>query len=850
MTIELGFVITAKNQTSYALRSIRSDLRQLEQSGRSVSSEMRDTGSSLSSLRGAFAGLGGVLAGGMIIKGIQSVTSGIVSLGSQALESYANYERLSMSLEALVARQLIASSGTEKYVQTGTAVLHLSDKEKEKLNELQLEYRKLSAEITVQEEHLNEATASGRDSAAELELRRIRIEENKRELAAMGSEIDRLQGKEGKMVAVTKRVVEGQMSMQEAMKQAGPQAKELLKWIQKLAIQSPFGQEDVAQSFQLALTFGYNIDQAKKLTETMVDFASATGASGDKIGQVMLVLGQMRTLGKVTTQDMNQLSVAGIPVREILASAFGVTTQQLQKMVEQGLIPADKAIQAITTSLDRDFGGAAQRQSETWQGLLNSLGDLKNIGLREFFSSTFEAIQPRLATFVGLLTDEKTQEGIRKLGDVIGKYLDEKLQSAESAVSKFNSEYSKTGDVVGTVTKVIADLTGGQATVKGTDAIFGADNQMIVPAKAQIIGIDWTGGIEKSGASFTYDTQSQVTKVNWTQDPSTDAGFTYSAESGITEVHWNEDGFNFAYDYKSNTGITNVFWGIYTHEYSATTSISSVLWGVYYHVFDAGSTVTSVAWGAYTNEYAATTKISQTGVLWGAWSHSYDALAKIGQTDILWGAWTNTYDVYAKVGEKSILWGLWTNTYDAAGNLTSLTILGKDPTLWLSELSAKWVFPSVPALNTEWWPAIPEMASTWWPDVDKLATTWWPDVPKLASTWWPSISAPDWLNGLLDWSPSMPSWVATLLSWAGVAAPPPDHNAAGTTSFRGGLTWVGERGPELIMAPRGTRIFNNNESMQMAGAGGVTVHIHATINNGLDVNQLAYQVADIVQRRR
>lgn len=848
MTLELGFVITAKNQASYALRSIRGDLQQLERSGRDVSRGMRDTGSSLSDLRGAFAGLGGVLAGGMIIKGVQGIASGLASLGGQALESYASYERLSMSLESLVARQLIASSGTEKYVKTGTAVLHLTDAEKNKLNELQLEYRKLSAEITVQEEHLGEATASGRDSAAELELRRIRIEENKRELAAMGAEIDKLQGKEGKMVAVTKRVIEGQLSMDEAMKLAGPQAKELLNWMQKLAIQSPFGQEDVAQGFQLALTFGYNIDQAKKLTETMIDFASATGASGDKIGQIMLVMGQMRTLGKVTTQDMNQLSVAGIPVREILADAFGVTTQQLQKMVEQGLVPADKAIQAITDSLDRDFGGAAQRQSNTWQGLLNSLGDLKTIGLREFFTGTFEAIQPRLVSFVGLLTDEKTQEGIRKLGDALGTYLDEKLQGAEAAISKFNSEYSKTGDVVGAVTKTIADLTGGKATVQGTDAVFGADNQIIVPAQAQIIGIDWTSGIDKTGVSFTYDAQSQVTKVNWTQALGTDVGYTYSAETGITEVHWNEDGFNFAYDYKANTGITNVFWGAYTHEYTATTNISSVLWGVYYHIYDSGSTVTDVAWGAWTHEYNASTKISETSVLWGAWTHQYDALTKISETNVLWGGWSNTYDAYAKVGEKSVLWGLWTNTYDAEGNLTSLTIMGKAPSEWLKSLSGSWVFPAIPKLADEWWPDVPKMASSWWPDVPKLTTSWWPDIPKLASSWWPTINTPDWLGGLLNWSPAMPDWVNTLLSWAGVA---PAHNAIGTANWRGGLTWVGETGPEPVWLPQGSRIFSNNESMQMAGAGGgVTVNLYVTANTALDWEQAAYRVADIIQQRR
>lgn len=41
-------------------------------------------------------------------------------------------------------------------------------------------------------------------------------------------------------------------------------------------------------------------------------------------------------------------------------------------------------------------------------------------------------------------------------------------------------------------------------------------------------------------------------------------------------------------------------------------------------------------------------------------------------------------------------------------------------------------------------------------------------------------------------------------------------NASGTLSWRGGLTWVGERGPELLELPAGTRIYDNASSMAIA----------------------------------
>lgn len=46
------------------------------------------------------------------------------------------------------------------------------------------------------------------------------------------------------------------------------------------------------------------------------------------------------------------------------------------------------------------------------------------------------------------------------------------------------------------------------------------------------------------------------------------------------------------------------------------------------------------------------------------------------------------------------------------------------------------------------------------------------------------------------------------------------YNAAGTSNWRGGMTWVGENGPERVWLPRGTQILNSQES-RLAGGGDV-----------------------------
>jgi TP901 family phage tail tape measure protein len=60
------------------------------------------------------------------------------------------------------------------------------------------------------------------------------------------------------------------------------------------------------------------------------------------------------------------------------------------------------------------------------------------------------------------------------------------------------------------------------------------------------------------------------------------------------------------------------------------------------------------------------------------------------------------------------------------------------------------------------------------------------------------------------------------------------HNALGTKNWKGGLTWVGERGPEIVDLPRGARVHPNNIAEGMAG-GGMNVVNNFTLSG--DVSQ-------------
>ena len=67
------------------------------------------------------------------------------------------------------------------------------------------------------------------------------------------------------------------------------------------------------------------------------------------------------------------------------------------------------------------------------------------------------------------------------------------------------------------------------------------------------------------------------------------------------------------------------------------------------------------------------------------------------------------------------------------------------------------------------------------------------------------------------------------------------YNASGTDNWRGGLTWVGENGPELVSLPQGSRIHSAQESQQMARNTTIYVTIEArTVKEFNDIIEMAY----------
>lgn len=903
----------------------------------------------LGNVAGSLQRIGEFATGGVLTKGITSGMSALRNLTGEALDAYANYERLGMALETLVARELMNTGAAE--------------------------------------------------------------------------------------------------TMNEALGMSTERAEELLGWVEDLAVKSPFTQQGIAQAFRTTMAYGFVTDEAMRLTQVMVDFAAGSGATDESMSRIALALGQIKARGKLAGQEIMQLTEAGIPVRQILAKSLNVTTAELEKMIEKGL-SADIAINAIVGTLERDFAGAAERQAGTFSGLLSSLEDLREIGLRDFFGPMFQAVQPQAEALVNTLTDPAVKAQITEwgtaAGDALGKAVgwaeglvialtDSKTSADEFAVSLASLDIDPESFMgrtledlkllaatkwTTTITPVIATTEAGDVNnpfgvvTQEVDALlmplleevptdpFGYVTQDVVPELKPPITGPKLPPIDAEVKPVIPDTlQLKPLKVpiepNFTPllESSTTINFplanwtiTWSTEGMMRDLQWQLNNWNGQLTFDAEGKIIEV-----TPAASlGTVTIDTIAKFVSYTT-PAGKTFTlplkfdfsglQTAWDEGISNWRATMALSA-GVpvpvefSWEtAWGLVKAELAKeIVNVQLAMPDWVDKL-IQALAPKRTIAQPVELNPYakfegglptvidpdqaylaarhaikEIEGRVAQMPVKLQAALTWMDEnlldpaqllLRNSWRMPgggvlggaplsvpariepkfeggfwesqaingqplSVPATikaedidlsavggssttaggkaiiyakveampslippgeelnqkqtienplaNFNWhWPELPEfkwpVLPTWtWPEI-AMPSWLWPDIPRPNWIGDMSVPRPGWLGELLAWSP-----IVTVRSGGSPSAPAFNNvglNAAGTSYWRGGLTWVGERGAELVNLPRGTAIYSAAQSRNMALAGaGVTVNVTANVANDLDVQSLAYRIADVISRRR
>ena len=178
------------------------------------------------------------------------------------------------------------------------------------------------------------------------------------------------------------------------------------EWFKKLnewALKMPINTTKAIQAFTSMRAMGLKPSIADMTT--LVDTTSALGGGADTLLGIARALGQIKTKGRVSTEELLQLAERGVPAFEILRNKMGLTADQLGNIGRAGL-DAQTTIDALVAGMEERFGGQSEKMQTMWAGMVESLKsywtEFKRLVME---SGVMEYLENNLADLVAWVED-------------------------------------------------------------------------------------------------------------------------------------------------------------------------------------------------------------------------------------------------------------------------------------------------------------------------------------------------------------------------------------------------------------------------------------------------------------
>ena len=229
---------------------------------------------------------------------------------------------------------------------------------------------------------------------------------------------------------------------------------------------TPFNTTNVISNAQKMMAMGWSTDTLIEDMETIGNAAAATGKLDTGLESIVRAMSQIKTKGKLSAEELNQLAEAGINAKAILAEELGYGTGDaglaaFSKDQENGAIGADKALSALLTGLKKYDGMMESMANETVEGLWSQIKDTFQINiLRKWGQGLQDGAKKGFGTILDLL--DSSEDALSDLGDTLHD------------IGKTASNWL--ADRLGTAVKRIKDITG---SVEFKDASLGGKVKML-----------------------------------------------------------------------------------------------------------------------------------------------------------------------------------------------------------------------------------------------------------------------------------------------------------------------------------------------------------------------------------
>ena len=240
-------------------------------------------------------------------------------------------------------------------------------------------------------------------------------------------------------------------------------AKDLMSELNTMAAKTPMELTDVVSSGTLLMNYGVDPED---LIDTMTKLGDLASGNAAKFERVSLAYGQMLAKGKVSGEELRQMTEAGVPLLQALADELGVTSGEMQDLVSKGQIGIPELNAAITsmTTGTGQFAGMMEKQSQTFSGMLSTLSDEAQQFGREVGEGAFGVAKESISELLDTIDKWRDDGTLDEIAKGIGTTVEVLVRSIKLAITLLVQ-------FRGAILPVVAALGSYKAAIKIQDAV-------------------------------------------------------------------------------------------------------------------------------------------------------------------------------------------------------------------------------------------------------------------------------------------------------------------------------------------------------------------------------------------
>ena len=202
-----------------------------------------------------------------------------------------------------------------------------------------------------------------------------------------------------------------------------------------------YGLDEAATVAASAVAAG--VKPGQDLERTLKLVGDAATISGRDMASMGAIFNKVAAAGKMTGEELNQLTDSGIPMLQLLGDSLGKTTEEVRDMVSKGQI----GFYEFRNAIEQGMGGAALTMGETFSGALaNTKAAMSRLG-KEFMEPFMDGMTPVLNTTIGII--DSITSGTTKDVEKQTQLLSQQLSTmAENVMSKLGPMISNALPVI------------------------------------------------------------------------------------------------------------------------------------------------------------------------------------------------------------------------------------------------------------------------------------------------------------------------------------------------------------------------------------------------------------------